>query len=548
MAYEQRASWFGIRRQIILLFLLLALLLVVPTVSFVRWWLVVSQKQLNEKLFAEGYKTFVVYVDQKRGVLETLARSYGRHQAVRALVAGPAGAAAGSDIPALKRDARLDLFSVVDARGRVIGGDKDVELFTASRLAARQAGWPSFSREVLTGFFYDASGRLWLLAQAPLEGEGAPATSVVVGYHADEVFLDAWAQPLGFHVDVYRHAPSAGEEAYFPATERAGVTWKELRYSQRPYLIRRTSSDGAALMFLAAVLRDIRGEAVAVLILRRAAPFGTMPQHSFLNFLWVILVLFFGFLCVAIRFFTDRITRPVVDLRRAIRDITSSGNLAGRLHPAREDEMGRLMEEFNKMLEKLEASSASLNRSQKELTALYNDLLEQKRFTSEIVATAPSIVLVLLPDGRVKFINDASSRIMGFRPEEVIGRQWVDNFVPFRHREEVRKVFEEILRGEIQPHRQHESKVLTKEGHEHIILWSNSVIADDRGRLLSVLAIGMDITRWKETERDLRQKMTQLERFVKVTMDRERVIMELKREVKRLKGVTQDGQGGHGDL
>jgi len=284
------------------------------------------------------------------------------------------------------------------------------------------------------------------------------------------------------------------------------------------------------------------------LILRRAAPLIAMPQHSFLNFLWIILGLFFGFLAVSLRFLTDRITRPLVDLRRAIRDVTSSGNLAARLHPAREDEMGQLIEEFNKMLEKLETSSVSLNRSKQELTALYDDLLEQKRFTSEIVATAPSIVLVLLPDGRVKFINDASSRIMGFRPEEMIGRQWTDNFVPFRHREEVRRVFEEILKGEVQTHRQHEGKILTKEGHERTLLWSNSAIADDQGRILSVLAIGMDITRWKETERDLRQKMTQLERFVKVTMDRERVIMELKQEVKRLKGATQDGQAADGDL
>ncbi len=548
MTQEQRTSWFGIRRQVLLLFLLLALLLVVPTVSFIRWWLVVSQQQLNEKLLVEGYKSFIGYIDEKRGVLETLARSYGRYQAVRGLDAGPAGTASGTDIMALKRDARLDLFSVVDARGRVIGGDKDVELFAASRLAARQAGWPSYSPEVLTGFFYDVSGRLWLLARAPLEGEGAPAASIVIGYHADEAFLDAWAQPMSFRVDLYRHAPSAVQEAYYPATPDAGITWNELSGAHRPYVLRSASSGGAALMFLAAVVRDIRGEAVAVLILRRSAPLAVMPQHFFLNFLWVILVFFFGLLCVSIRFFTERITRPVVDLRRAIRDITSSGNLAGRLHPGREDEMGRLMEEFNSMLEKLEASNTGLNRSKQELTVLYNDLLEQKRFTSEIVATAPSVVLVLLPDGRVKFINDASSRIMGFKPEEVIGRQWVDNFVPFRHRDEVRQVFEEILRGEIQAHRQSEGKVLTKEGHERTILWSNSIIADDQGRLVSVLAIGMDITRWKETERDLRQKMTQLERFVRVTMDRERVVMDLKRELKRLKGAAQGGQAGHGDL
>ncbi len=548
MAHDQRASWFGIRRHVILLFVFLACLLVVPTVSFLRWWIVVSQDQLNERLLCEGHRIFIGYIGQKREVLETLARSFVRHPVVQALVAGAAGAAAESDITALKRDARLDLFSVVDARGHVLGGDRDIELLELSRLTVPQLGWSSSSSDILTGFFYDASGRLWLLARAPLETPGAPESSLLIGCYVDETFLGSWADPLGFHVDVYRHESSAGEEVYYPATENAGVMWKELRYAQGPYVIRPASLGGMRLMFLAAALRDIRGEAVAVLILRRAAPLIAIPQHTFLNFLWIVLGLFFGFLAVSLRFLTDRITRPLVDLRGAIRDITASGNLAARLHPAREDEMGQLIEEFNKMLEKLETSSVSLNRSKEELTALYNDLLEQKRFTSEIVATAPSIVLVLLPDGRVKFINDASSRIMGFRPEEVIGRQWIDNFVPFRHREEVRRIFDEILKGEIQTHRQQQGKILMKEGHERILLWNNSVIVDEGGRLVSVLAIGMDITRWKETERDLRQKVTQLERFVKVTMDRERVVMELKREVKRLKGATQDGQAADEDL
>jgi biotin-(acetyl-CoA carboxylase) ligase len=89
---------------------------------------------------------------------------------------------------------------------------------------------------------------------------------------------------------------------------------------------------------------------------------------------------------------------------------------------------------------------------------------------------------------------------------------------------------------------------LTREGQERIILWSNSVIKDERGQLASVLSIGIDATPWKETERDLRQKMTQLERFVKVTMDREKVVLELKREVKRLEDALQGRQGGHEDL
>jgi hypothetical protein len=97
MAHDQRPSRFGIRHQVILLFFLLALFIVAPTLSFIRWWFVASQEQVGEKLLSEGYKTFIAYVDQKRDVLETLARSFVRHPAVRSLAAG-SGAVADPDI------------------------------------------------------------------------------------------------------------------------------------------------------------------------------------------------------------------------------------------------------------------------------------------------------------------------------------------------------------------------------------------------------------------------------------------------------------------
>jgi len=535
MAYDQRSQWFGIRRQIIFLFLLLALFVIIPTVSFVRWWSVIFREQISEQLLTEGHNDLLFHVDEKRGTLEALALSFSR-------VSG----STAQDLMVFKRDFRLDLFSLVDEKGRVIDGDRDLEFFEPSRLAARQLGWPAPTTSLVSGFFYDASGRLWLLARALVAAPGdARRSYCIVGLRADEVFFNSWAERLGLRVDLYRHASSVEEEEYYPAAVDAGVTWKELITLNAPYLIR--SSQDAETMFLAALLRDIRGEAVAVLIMRRAVPFFLMPQHTFFNFLWVILVLFLGFISLSIRLFGERVTRPLVDLRRAIRHITSSGNLGRRLEPVRRDEMGRLIEEFNAMLDKLESSSVRLNRSQQEMAAVYGDLLEQKRFTSEIVATASSIVLVFLPDGRVKFVNDAVVRIMGFRPEEMIGRPWIDSFVPYRHREEAHRILDGILKGTIEVFRQEEGYILTKEGQEKVILWSNSVITDEKNRVTSVLAIGMDITQWRQAEGDLRKKMSQLERFVRVTMDREEEIMELKRALRRAQGQAPNGGVGHVD-
>jgi PAS domain S-box-containing protein len=41
---------------------------------------------------------------------------------------------------------------------------------------------------------------------------------------------------------------------------------------------------------------------------------------------------------------------------------------------------------------------------------------------------------------------------------------------------------------------QYENPILTKSGSERIVFWSNTNLTDERGELISIIAIGEDIT------------------------------------------------------
>jgi two-component system cell cycle sensor histidine kinase/response regulator CckA len=105
----------------------------------------------------------------------------------------------------------------------------------------------------------------------------------------------------------------------------------------------------------------------------------------------------------------------------------------------------------------------------------------------------------------VGVINRQGCEILGYLPEEVVGRNWFDHFLPERVREEVRAVFSGLIAGEIELVRVHENPVLNASGQEREIEWRNSALYDEDGRIRNIISSGTDITDRQDLEKQLRQ-------------------------------------------
>jgi len=109
-------------------------------------------------------------------------------------------------------------------------------------------------------------------------------------------------------------------------------------------------------------------------------------------------------------FLSKLVTRPVVALAEATQEI-SRGHLDYRVEIQAADEIGDLVQSFNRMAEELESSRRQIDASSRELSAA-NVALEQRRKQIEtILESIPNGVLSLNAERRATHVNSALLRL-----------------------------------------------------------------------------------------------------------------------------------------
>ncbi|MFQ5865161.1 MAG: PAS domain S-box protein [bacterium] len=132
-----------------------------------------------------------------------------------------------------------------------------------------------------------------------------------------------------------------------------------------------------------------------------------------------------------------------------------------------------------------------------------NQLLQEKEFTESLIETANSLIVGINLSGTIILFNRKCEEVTGYSKNEVIGKNWFELFLPERARPKVTEVFESILDGKLLS--QHENPILTKNGQERLIAWSNTAIRNEKHDITGALSIGQDITAQKILEKQVLQ-------------------------------------------
>jgi PAS domain S-box-containing protein len=173
--------------------------------------------------------------------------------------------------------------------------------------------------------------------------------------------------------------------------------------------------------------------------------------------------------------------------------------------------------------------------AQKELEGQLRESGERLRITSNALSQCPVSVMITDPAGTIEYVNPRFEEMSGYPAQETLGRNpriLKSGLHPNGHYE---RLWATILAG-----REWHGEVCNrrKDGTLYWVQASISPLRGEEGQITHFISIHEDITERKRLDEEARQHVDELERFTRLTVDREERMIELKQEINTLRAET----------
>lgn len=125
----------------------------------------------------------------------------------------------------------------------------------------------------------------------------------------------------------------------------------------------------------------------------------------------------------------------------------------------------------------------------------------------------PYIVVVLDDAGKIYFINEKGAEILDYKKEDILNKNWFDNFIAPEEEAEMSYVFENLKNGSRDEFKIVDNFVLNSKKEKILVRWRNIPLKDAAAGFSGVISFGYDMSEQKKYEKV--SKLTE-ERFRKV--------------------------------
>ena len=209
-------------------------------------------------------------------------------------------------------------------------------------------------------------------------------------------------------------------------------------------------------------------------------------RHPFADEFFVTLF----FLTVALAFFAYRRWRESMGEARSQQHIAAA---LAVLHDELDKRVRRRTEELARSNVALQTQIAERERAEAALR-------ESERRFSEMLGKVDLIAAMLDIHGRVTYANAYLLDLTGWKREELVGRDWMEVFIPPENASKLQEVFAALIANK--PETWHyENEILTRRRERRLVRWNNSVLRSPEGQVIGTASIGEDITERKRNER-----------------------------------------------
>lgn len=216
-----------------------------------------------------------------------------------------------------------------------------------------------------------------------------------------------------------------------------------------------------------------------------------MITLSIVSLLIIFSSVWFGF------YLSKEITVPIKELAEGTNRI-ASGDYDFFIDLETKDEVGMLVNSFNRMTMDLKTSKNRLEKANKELME-GNLELEQRRLYMEIVlANVAAGVVSADAGGKILTINKSAERMLDIRAGEIIGKQYKEILS-----DDYCKVIDGFLKDEALFQKGYiEKQIGLSAGNRRLtLLVSLNVLRDDRGRYLGLVVVFEDLSEIEKAQR-----------------------------------------------
>ncbi len=145
---------------------------------------------------------------------------------------------------------------------------------------------------------------------------------------------------------------------------------------------------------------------------------------------------------------------------------------------------------------------------EKPVKLLFSEVESDRSRLRTYLENLPIMVVALDRKGMIRMINGKGRELLKVSQEQALGKSWFENFIPEEDREKARKVFEDIMNGNIELRERNENYIITKTGERRVMDFRNTLLLNESGSIDGVLSSAEDITDKKEFEKQLKDLAT----------------------------------------
>jgi len=112
-----------------------------------------------------------------------------------------------------------------------------------------------------------------------------------------------------------------------------------------------------------------------------------------------------------------------------------------------------------------------------------------KELSNEVIDTKGRIFLVLDNEGVVKTINHYGCQLIGKPADEIIGKEWIEEFIPDEDKPRINMILSSIINGTMNGYDTVINSIVTSIGKVEI-KWKNYIFTDNENPAILIMSLG----------------------------------------------------------